>query len=350
MGILRTFLALCVVGAHTEPIFRLSANGGTLAVQCFYVISGFYMALVLTEKYSSALTFYKARLLRLLPMYWTALLITVALGFAFHQWDVREAYARLPVGVALLTTFSNLLLLGQDWLYFIPGGYESTTIIGQAWTLGVELSFYAIAPFLIRLRTLPLVGVALLSFGARDVAADYGLAGPPLDYRFFPFELAYFVLGMLAYRFYAVAKPAPVLGLIAGACLLAMSSIFTQSFHYKYLALVVVAVSFLFSMTKNSRIDAAIGELSYPIYITHMIFVAFFSDVAKALPFGYGISIVVMSIAFSVFLILLEKIIRRILQQSRCQHRLLPLLPTRLRSIFLRLHHRRRRLLLSRSN
>lgn len=51
MGILRLLLAISVIIAHTESVFGVRLVGGVIAVQAFYIISGFYMAMILTEKY-----------------------------------------------------------------------------------------------------------------------------------------------------------------------------------------------------------------------------------------------------------------------------------------------------------
>lgn len=48
MGILRVFFALCVIAFHCGSSYLLSPE---LAVECFFVISGFYMSLILNEKY-----------------------------------------------------------------------------------------------------------------------------------------------------------------------------------------------------------------------------------------------------------------------------------------------------------
>ncbi len=59
MGILRILLAISVVLAHSSSIFGFSLVGGQIAVQAFYIISGFYMALILNEKYIGANNSYK---------------------------------------------------------------------------------------------------------------------------------------------------------------------------------------------------------------------------------------------------------------------------------------------------
>lgn len=51
---LRLVLALSIVGAHAEDYWptALSGVGGSMAVEIFFVMSGFYMALVLSRTYA----------------------------------------------------------------------------------------------------------------------------------------------------------------------------------------------------------------------------------------------------------------------------------------------------------
>src|SRR5262245_24943622 len=77
MGVLRCLLALSVLLVHdADGWFKLI--DGVAAVQCFFVISGFYMALVLNERYAQLGSFYANRALRLLPTYWAVLLLVIA--------------------------------------------------------------------------------------------------------------------------------------------------------------------------------------------------------------------------------------------------------------------------------
>lgn len=72
MGSLRFLLAIAVVIDHSGPIFGVESVGGSTAVQAFYIISGFYMSLILSEKYVGAnggySLFFTNRLLRLFPV------------------------------------------------------------------------------------------------------------------------------------------------------------------------------------------------------------------------------------------------------------------------------------------
>jgi peptidoglycan/LPS O-acetylase OafA/YrhL len=75
MGLIRVLLALAVVTTHSKVLFGLGFTGlvyGKNAVEMFYTISGFYMALILNEKYTgpgSYRTFVKSRFFRIYPAY-----------------------------------------------------------------------------------------------------------------------------------------------------------------------------------------------------------------------------------------------------------------------------------------
>ena len=74
MGLLRLYLALCVVQYHGLDFAAPWATlfDGREAVQLFYMLSGFYISMILCEKYHGAAgvrVFYLKRVLRILPLY-----------------------------------------------------------------------------------------------------------------------------------------------------------------------------------------------------------------------------------------------------------------------------------------
>src|SRR5687767_10319648 len=81
MGIIRFLLAASVVLAHAGPISGFTLVDSDVAVKAFYIISGFYMALILNEKYidsnNSYSLFITNRFLRIYPLYWIVLLLTI---------------------------------------------------------------------------------------------------------------------------------------------------------------------------------------------------------------------------------------------------------------------------------
>ena len=89
MGVLRCLLALSVLLVHdVDGWFKLI--DGAAAVQCFFLISGFYMALVLNERYADLGSFYFNRALRLLPTYWAVRAADAGCGDAGRPADVHR--------------------------------------------------------------------------------------------------------------------------------------------------------------------------------------------------------------------------------------------------------------------
>jgi len=295
MGLLRTLLATAVLLVHTGGFFRYSIMGGGQApVQIFYLISGFYMALVLSETYAGApLAFYRNRLLRLLPTYWVVAAGAILVYLLLDRLAGTGAFAALAAGdaSALMLAWaavSNAVLVGIDGLAFVGMVYGSgpPLVIGPAWTLGLELAFYALAPFVVR-RPLPvLLALFAASLALRIGAwAWLGLAADPWSYRFFPFELAFFLAGALAYRLYRriaeddhgtwlgwslipavlVFQPAQKLVTLA----LPGNGYALVAFWAMFYCCAAAAIPYLFRASRRSALDAGIGALSYPLYLVH---------------------------------------------------------------------------------
>ena len=82
MGILRLFLAYIVILFHSPEGILPRISHPALAVQCFYVISGFYMQLVINKYYNAnnehwKMDFYKSRFIRIFALYYVFLSITL---------------------------------------------------------------------------------------------------------------------------------------------------------------------------------------------------------------------------------------------------------------------------------
>lgn len=177
MGIIRLVLALSVVALHCGPIIGLKLVGGTIAVQLFYIISGFYMCLILTEKYNnkSKYLFYSNRVMKIYPVYLVTLLFTVILSILIAYVFSNDIFTRnfklilnrSQWDLLFVTILSNLFILGQDLLFILGYSLETNSwffepnytsslnplhhylFIGQAWTISLELMFYLLAPFLV---------------------------------------------------------------------------------------------------------------------------------------------------------------------------------------------------------
>src|SRR6185437_10833225 len=206
MGILRLLLALSVVIAHIGPLFGIALLGGKIAVQAFFIISGFYMAFILNEKYvgdnNSYFLYISNRFLRIYPLYWVMLLLTgIFLLLSSHTGVVFRLTPDF-VGNAIkqISLFFTI-----DYLYYDPKTYGNL-LIPPSWTLGLELLFYLVAPFIVRN---PKRLILLFSFGliSRIIFAHFYIPYPGnyVD-RFVPTVAVYFLAGALSYFIYRKVK------------------------------------------------------------------------------------------------------------------------------------------------
>lgn len=354
MGLLRLLLAICVVLSHTGPIHGFRPLGGVEAVQTFYMISGFYMALILSEKYTGAgayRLFLANRLLRIYPTYWVVLVISAVVwwlaGSAVAVTNPLSIFhAGFSSGVVLLLVGSNLLLLGQDLVMFSgvndAGSWRFSKqvsldrrplwrylLVPQAWSLSIELMFYAVAPFMVKWRTRSIVITMLLCALVRGILyKQFRLHYDPWTYRFAPTELLLFLAGVLAYRFYRHldAKNISWLlcrGVAIGTLLLCLVytliPIQVSARQWGFYGVVCAGLPFVFLATRSNKLDRLIGELSYPLYLSHALFLTFLPPLLQHfhLQLNEAMAILVVSIVFSIGLdrlviVPIERVRRRI--------------------------------------
>lgn len=157
-------------------------------------------------------------------------------------------------------------------------------MVPQAWSLAIELSFYLVAPFLVRCKSVSLIALVILGLCLRIVFYKNGLFEDPWSYRFFGLELFTFLIGMLSYRIYKKAKNEKWKILIdkkIGFFSLAFMLCFAMALKslpvpvkllapFFYLS-IALFLPIIFNFTKYNRLDRFIGELSYPLYVVHIL-------------------------------------------------------------------------------
>ena len=305
MGLLRLLLAVCVFCSHTGPLCGLRWLEGGLSVELFFVISGFYMQLVLSTRYTNAALgkawvrqFYKARYFRLLPVYLlgSALAVSVALmsrnSAPLSIWRYLLSLPHTAGNLLFLVFlgFTNATMFLQDVIMFTAahGGnvhwsasFADSAIplwkglmVPQAWSLGIELSFYLLAPCLLNMRSRSLVLIACCSLTLKLTVLYTLQLGDPWTNRFFPFELGYFLLGALAYRYRKILDH-PMGGRAATYCVYLLAACIATLrvpapvSTLTYPMVLACVVPFMFRVTSKIKVDRWIGELSYPFYIFH---------------------------------------------------------------------------------
>ena len=317
MGLLRLWLAFTVLRFHTTAMGSGWMPNGQAAVEAFFVLSGFAMAMVLEEKYQGALRrFWIQRFLKLWPAYIAALLLSLA--FEIYLWNFRQAGAGVVQEFSggpspsffswVLIAFSNLSLIGQDLMILLglngqgrpvlalasSGASYSAIhymVIPQAWSLSIELIFYALAPWYVRLSSRSLVAIAGAGILLRlaFIAADG--SGNAWAYRVAPIELPTFALGILSWRAYramdkAEAGPLAPWRSLAGWALMLLAPQVGGDMLLQSLALALataLALPWIFSASRRFSWDQSLGEWAYPLYLLHHLLSYLGTDIARHL-------------------------------------------------------------------
>lgn len=303
MGLLRIFLAFGVLVEHAnlyETFHFFSIFKGGYEVPVFFMISGFYMAMVLNTKYEQSLygniSFYVARYLRIWPTYIVVLIIFISLK---------------PIG-----DISNISLLFQYFIYavaFLIIGYEllqwfaynstktnifptdSTQITDNnitldmliymrpMWSVSIELLFYAIAPYFV--RSLKILIIFFFFFLIIHYLLIYNYPyHHPYVYRNSINYFYLFGLGSLMFFLYQKLKSLnKEINIYVSILLFVLLINFQFSIYLlrNYLEidiriaqdmlflLVAFCIPFLFDLSKKNITDKIIGDFSYPLYIVH---------------------------------------------------------------------------------
>lgn len=332
MGTLRTLFAIAVVFAHSYGEVFV---GGRNAVQLFYMISGFLISYVLVEKkaYATVRDFYINRYLRLYPIYGVVALLSLLVFatdlLAGKTVDFFEVYSTAPIAAGALLVFSNIALISQDWVLF--SGVEHNTLVfstyfpasdvvlhqgllvSQAWTLGVELTFYLIAPFILGRKKIIFL-LLLSSIAIRVFLIQIGLGrNDPWTYRFFPTELALFCCGALAhqvllpfYRKYFSVDRMEVVARNLTYFLVLVTLVYwlipirelIKAPVFFFFFFFFMPFTFVFQSRRNW--DKWVGDLSYPIYICHLLVTHAVTLILVKVGAADKISIAFLTVIFSI--------------------------------------------------
>lgn len=300
--------------------FRLM--NATVAVTLFFIISGFYMAMVINEKYAKdepehwIRTFYAARFWRLYPAYFAMFLIVLIWNVA--SGSPSPLLQRLPMSIfeQIALMIPNFLLFGQDVHQLLVRVSEENAapaflldiirrmgpaalnngimVIGQAWSLALEAAFYLVAPFIVTSARKTFIWLAIAMAFRFFLLEILDLRSGIWGYFFFPGALCMFLMGSAAYHLRKLLARPDVHALVGWIALAGLAVWFTTvcltagivlpsradwsidrpQFWALYL-LFAVSVPFIFEATKRLRFDREIGELSYPLYLVHGLALGF---------------------------------------------------------------------------
>lgn len=291
---LRAVAALSVLLHHTlEELFQYLPNNavsealtraGAVGVDIFFVISGFIMyestqRLDETHPLSSASDFLKRRAIRIIPLYWSLLLLTLAL----HSTGLLYKSKTITLADSIKSFF------------FIQNPHM---LIGLGWTLNYEFYFYTIIAAGIALGLhRHRLGFTAIFLGVMIAIANQSLIPGGFSYLGNPIVME-FLFGMCIARFLKSSDgiPAPAFFPIAAAAS-ALIAFFafrengnsTNGISYlpRFLvwglpsALIVLAAC---SVKRAPQLISKLGDASYSLYLCHAFVMTALGTVIKARP------------------------------------------------------------------
>ena len=302
---LRGVAALMVIWYHVFEGFAFASNSaietlnhGYLAVDFFFILSGFVIGYAYDDRWGKSLTmkdFFKRRLIRLHPMVIMCAVLG-AITFCIQgsvQWDGTHVAISMIMLSLLCTIFFIPAMPGVG--YEVRGNGEMFPLNGPCWSLFFEyIGNILYALFIRRLSNkaltvfVVLLGVALAAFAVFNVST-YGNIGVgwTLDgvnflggslRMLFPFSL-----GMLMSRNF---KPMKVKGAF-WICAIALIALFSVPYLegleplcmngvYEAFCVIVafpiilwIGASGTTTDKQSTKICKFLGDISYPVYVIH---------------------------------------------------------------------------------
>ncbi|NDV68866.1 acyltransferase [Dysgonomonas sp. 25] len=332
---LRGVAALVVVLFHVLEIYSGGdhaaqiINHGYLAVDFFFLLSGYVIGYAYDDRWGKMTLkdFFKRRIIRLQPMIIIGSIIG-ALLFYFQDspalgWEIQQ----VPVWKMLLVMVIGLTLIPVGKGLDIRGWSEMHPLNGPAWSLFFE--YIANILYALVFRHLPKIILSILLVAAAGVTIQYALTNPngdiiggwsisdPTQLRIGFTRLAFpFLAGLLMAR---IGKLRYIKNafLIASVLLVVLFSVprlggadsLWMNGLYECFCLIIMFPFIVWLGAggkvrgkKASRLCKFLGDISYPIYITHFpivyVYMAWVTNnkysLAESWP--YGLLVVVVSI------------------------------------------------------
>lgn len=299
---LRGVAAITVVCFHIFEAYATShldqqINHGYLAVDFFFILSGFVVGYAYDDRWGKMKTkdFIKRRIIRLHPMVVMGALIGAVMFYlqGCSVWDVST----VTIGALFVATLINALLIPATPGTEVRGLGEMYPLNGPSWSLFFEyIGNLLYALFIRRLSTKALAwlvffaGCGLATFSIAgpygDICAGYTLTGVEFTAGFLR-VLFSFSAGLLLIRIF---KPIQMKGSfwicslaivallavprIGGAEHLWMNGLYdTICFALFFPIIVYLGASGKTTDSYTKRICNFLGDISYPLYMVHYPFI-----------------------------------------------------------------------------
>lgn len=317
---LRFFAALMVVLSHLSylgdsqsqilsSIYDNFFSEGYIGVTFFFILSGFVLAYSYANKYERSRfyygQFYVLRIIRIYPLHLLTLIISI------------------PLIDISIDVFPNIFLIQSFFsnsnVYFYANA--------PSWSLSVEMFFYLLFPFIVRLRMGWLFLVLLFSASAK-IYMGVVLESPKEQHYYLYispyFRLLDFVMGIFLCKVFLELKVSAqcasffqFIALLVLIFFISLKDCVPQYLRFDLyyvlpMSLVVLSFSFsdgFFSKALSGKTLIILGESSFALYLIHQLVIRFslgqagwFPNLMNVMGEGfYSMFVLILSISLSVF-------------------------------------------------
>ena len=301
-GTLRLILATLVVLSHLG-ITLYGYNVGVSAVVVFYLLAGMVSYKLVSKNYKNqALSYYLDRIKRIFPLY----LLVLVFSYIIYKLGATSYF--ISSQPDLMAYLSNLTIIPLS--YFMYNDIDKFTLLPPVWSLGVELQFYLLAPFVL-LCTKRILLLLVLSFIVYILASVGILHTDYFGYRLIVGVLFMFLVGVLIQKFIDGEKYFSLISLIMVYVTLIIVSVYLYTINYKApynyetLFALLVGIPLLLKLPRKLFVlDRYLGSLSYAVFLVH------FPVLWLVQLFGYGAGdvslIIFVTFLFSIIFISIE--------------------------------------------
>ena len=292
---LRGLAILMVIIHHTNQLSPINApifiskllSNGTRGVQLFFILSAFTLFLSFARRNSSEnhpiLFFFIRRFFRIAPLYYLAIIYySFSSIYNFDFW-----FGTQPI-VTKYMVFSNLIFLNG------LSPYWANSLVPGGWSIGVEMIFYGLFPFLFyRIATINdaikyLIFSLIIKFLFQEILLNLTLIESNYAWReylfyYFPSQLPVFFMGFVLYF---IIEHKNVLNEINSKYIIAFipllilqigSRVNDLYFNHLLFSLAFLGIIYTFYTFYGKkfrfRFLEYIGKISYSMYIMHFLII-----------------------------------------------------------------------------
>jgi exopolysaccharide production protein ExoZ len=276
-------------GASASTVWSFVNEQGQFGVDIFFVVSGFVMMTIISGQRPGGATaawFISERIVRVVPLYWAATLLSVAVSVLLPALKHKNAYA-----------LSYVL----QSLFFVPTLNPVTNapepLLGLGWTLNFEMFFYAVLS-LVLLLGIRRVYVALVTVFVTLVALGAWLHPDfPVLKSWTHTIILEFVFGVLFAHWrqsgFRIGVRAQIVLIAAGVVGWLLTGIpKTGTFELRGIVWGIPAAAIFAGVVMGRRELAypklllLIGDASYSLYLTHLFVMRASWLLVERLPVG----------------------------------------------------------------